>query len=111
MTELRDLKWFDSLKRRDFENGAVLDEIRDVFKARESIGSGASLGDALDRLESLVDYHEALNRLAIFVLDTEANLKALDIATVEEIEFSDVRRVLSWGAKQGWPTDERLKHA
>lgn len=29
---IRDLKWFDSLSNRDFENGAVIDEISEVFK-------------------------------------------------------------------------------
>lgn len=33
---LRTLKWFDSLQRRDFDNGAVIGEIRDVFKACEA---------------------------------------------------------------------------
>jgi hypothetical protein len=31
----RNLKWFDSLTKRDFDNGAVIDEIRDVFKERD----------------------------------------------------------------------------
>ena len=30
---LRDLRWFDSLSKRDLENGSVINEIRDVFKA------------------------------------------------------------------------------
>lgn len=29
---IRDLRWFDSLSKRDLENGAVINEIRDVFK-------------------------------------------------------------------------------
>lgn len=33
----RDLKWFDSLQRRDFDNQAVLNEIRDVFKHRDQL--------------------------------------------------------------------------
>lgn len=33
----RDLKWFDSLGRRDFENQAVLNEIRAVFKERDQL--------------------------------------------------------------------------
>jgi len=33
MSELRDLKWFDSLSLRDFDNHAVLAEIAEVFKA------------------------------------------------------------------------------
>ena len=32
---MRNLKWFDSLQRRDFDNGAVIAEIRDVFKAMD----------------------------------------------------------------------------
>jgi hypothetical protein len=30
---MRDLAWFDSLLARDFENGAVISEIREVFRA------------------------------------------------------------------------------
>lgn len=30
-----DVKWFDSLSRRDFENGATLDEIRRIIKERD----------------------------------------------------------------------------
>lgn len=33
----RTLKWFDSLSKRDFENQAVLDEIRAVFKERDQL--------------------------------------------------------------------------
>jgi hypothetical protein len=32
---MRDLNWFRSLSRRDFENGAVLDEIERVFEERD----------------------------------------------------------------------------
>lgn len=32
---MRNLKWFDSLQPRDFDNGAVIAEIRDVFKELE----------------------------------------------------------------------------
>lgn len=31
------LKEFDSLTRRDFDNGAVLDEIRSVYKQRDAL--------------------------------------------------------------------------
>ena len=33
MSELRDLKWFDSLSLRDFDNHAVLAEIAEVFSS------------------------------------------------------------------------------
>lgn len=33
----RTLQWFDSLSKRDFENGAVISEIRDVFKQRDKL--------------------------------------------------------------------------
>ena len=33
----RDVKWFDSLKDRDFANGAVIDEIHAVFKERDAL--------------------------------------------------------------------------
>jgi hypothetical protein len=33
----RSLSWFDSLSKRDFENQAVLDEIRAVFKERDRL--------------------------------------------------------------------------
>ncbi len=35
--EGRSLEWFDSLTRRDFDNQAVLNEIRDVFKQRDQL--------------------------------------------------------------------------
>ena len=31
------IKSFDLLTKRDFENGAVIDEIRDVFKQRDAL--------------------------------------------------------------------------
>lgn len=33
----RSLKWFQSLRRGDFTNGAVLNEIADVFKQRDHL--------------------------------------------------------------------------
>lgn len=32
-----ELKSFDKLGKRDFENGAVLDEIREIFKERDEL--------------------------------------------------------------------------
>ena len=31
------LAWFDSLSKRDFDNGATLDEIAEVYKQRDSL--------------------------------------------------------------------------
>lgn len=38
----RNLKWFDSLTRRDFENQAVLAEILEVFKERDRLAKELS---------------------------------------------------------------------
>jgi len=57
-----DLSDFDRLTRKDFENGAVLDEIRSVFKERE------------DMAEIL---HESLAVLKGLVLSTTALLIGL----------------------------------
>ena len=37
MAETRSVDWYDSLAPGDFHNGAVLDEIRDVFKERDRL--------------------------------------------------------------------------
>ena len=36
------LKYFDTLKKSDFDNGAVLDEIRETIKAYEKLTSDNS---------------------------------------------------------------------
>lgn len=56
MAELRDLKWFDSLSLRDFDNHAVLSEIAEVFKTVAKLRSG--LEESL-KLQS--HYAELLN--------------------------------------------------
>lgn len=35
--EVGTLEWFDSLSKRDFDNGATLDEIAKVFKERDEL--------------------------------------------------------------------------
>jgi hypothetical protein len=71
MAKLMTLKTFDSLRRRDFENGATLDEIAQVFKAHEltrdalklCIGRHADVPFA-DVVDSAVDgYIEAAKQL------------------------------------------------
>jgi hypothetical protein len=56
MSELRDLKWFDSLSLRDFDNHAVLAEIAEIFKAVAQLQYG--LEESL-KLQS--HYAELLN--------------------------------------------------
>jgi hypothetical protein len=34
---MRDLNWFRSLRRRDFDNGAILDEIEAVFRNHDNL--------------------------------------------------------------------------
>lgn len=41
--ETRTLKWLDSLTSRDLENGAVLNEIRSVFKERDRLAHEKAL--------------------------------------------------------------------
>lgn len=51
------LGWFDGLKARDFQNGAVTDDIRNVFKERDQL---ATLIDDLkfDRKEALAQVEQ-----------------------------------------------------
>ena len=35
--DLGTLEWFDSLSKRDFDNGSTLDEIREVYKERDRL--------------------------------------------------------------------------
>jgi hypothetical protein len=57
---LRDLKWFRSLKAKDFQNGAVRDDIEKVFEAVKFLAQTAEAVDVrlyhrLNGLEALVD--------------------------------------------------------
>lgn len=76
MGETKTLKWFDSLKRRDFENGATTDEIREVFK------NSNELQAKVERLErALRDFRlvASMARWCLVKLEGESDLtKRLD---------------------------------
>lgn len=59
---MRDVKWFRALRKRDFENGAVLDEIEEVFLEVDR------LTDILDKLPKTADGVWPVGQMSVWFL-------------------------------------------
>ena len=72
---MRDLKWFNSLSKRDFENGAVLNEIAEVFKIASEKGNlDNSSASPVQQLK------DSISNLAIMRDSTKVGMSKTEVA-------------------------------
>ena len=74
------LKYFDSLKKRDFENGAILNEIRNDLKERDNWKKRCELAERfiaidVEELVDVEDYLEAYKKWQQFKQEMEGGKK------------------------------------
>ena len=87
---IRDRAWFYSLRKRDFENGAVLDEIAQVFKDRDHLQNMVNKSQGMANeiniltkenrqlIEKLKEVHEIIS-------DKSEELRHNELLTIHEI--------------------------